>query len=112
MAASSGEEEVIVSNIIQQLQDYDLYQLQSLRNHINELIAQKKQEEKRVVWRVMDAFMAVDNFREEDYLKAVECLAAAAEKIHADEHSTNKERELRIVAERVPTSEYEGWFNG
>lgn len=56
--------------------------------------------------------MAVDNFREEDYLKAVECLAAEAEKINADEHSTNKERELRIVAERVPASEYEGWFNG
>ncbi len=35
--------------------------------HINELIAQKKQEENASsLAGLMDAFMAVDNFREED----------------------------------------------
>lgn len=85
-----------------------LDQLRCFSSVINKTIDQKKSEEKRIVWRVCDKWVCHGNFREDDYLSAVKCLAEQAEKLHSE----NKIDSMGISIERenVPISEYESWF--
>lgn len=99
-----------MSTISEQLKDYDLEQLRSLRDHVLERINSKMEEEKKTVWRVVDRWTCWGNFHEGEYLLAVECLASKAKELDADPISDRQDRELQIVGERVVISEYEGYF--
>ncbi|WP_312740471.1 hypothetical protein [Cedecea neteri] len=94
------------------IRELDLRQLESLSEFVSKLINSKKAERKRTVWRVCVRGMCYGNFREDEYLKAAEFLAAKAKEIDADPINDRRDRQLEIVGERVPDSEYEEWFNG
>ncbi|MCX9039822.1 hypothetical protein NLN82_27925 [Citrobacter portucalensis] len=99
-----------MSTISEQLKEYDLDQLRSLRDNVVELINSKQEEEKKTVWRVVDRYLCWGNFREDEYLLAVACLADKAKELHAEPTSDRCDRELQIVAKRVAISEYEAYF--
>lgn len=53
--------------------------------------------------------MCYGNYREEDYVKAVNCLARHGTKIFNEGERGRDELELHIQAERLPSSEYAKW---
>lgn len=101
-----------MSKLREEIRGYDLSQLNSLSEFVGELITRKKNQDKRTVWRVCSWGMCHGNFREDEYLKAAAFLLEKSKEIHADENSCRRDRQLEIVGERVPDSEYEGYFNG
>ena len=90
------------------IKDLDLDQLINFRNVISDAIERKQDEKKLIVWRVISRRLCFGNFRHDEYMKAVEKLAAQAKEFldAGDEYSMN----IEIVAEKVPESEYEEWF--
>lgn len=101
-----------MNNIRDEIRNYDLSQLNSLREFIQELITSKNNQSKRTVWRVCSWGICHGNFREDEYLKAAAFLLEKSKEIHADEHSCRREKQLEIIGEKVPESEYEDYFNG
>ena len=102
-----------MSNLRDEIRRYDLYQLRALEEFMQGLIAAKKNEDRKTVWRLCDnSGICHANFREGEYLKAAEHFAVIAKELDSDPHNTIRDRELRLVAERVPESEYDGYFNG
>lgn len=101
-----------MSNLRLQVQSLELYQLRDLRRFVGELIISKENETKKTVWRIVSGGVCHGNFREEEYLNAVQFLADMARKIDSEEGSDRHDRSLLISSERVPYSEYEGYFNG
>ncbi|WP_140921054.1 hypothetical protein [Limnobaculum xujianqingii] len=99
-----------MSSYKERIANLDLYQLKDFQNAIQHAIAEKQAEERRTVWRVFCGHFTVGNFRSDEYLKAVECLATAAKKAHSIDCNDREELQFSIEAERVPVSEYEGWF--
>lgn len=99
-----------MSTISEQIKGYDLDQLRALRDNVLELINSKLEEEKKTIWRVVDRWRCWGNFREDEYLLAVVCLANKAKELDANPASDRKDRELQIVGERVVASEYEDYF--
>ncbi|ENG0876786.1 hypothetical protein ABU549_004445 [Yersinia enterocolitica] len=93
---------------------FDLEQLENFHSVISGAIAEKKAEETKIVWRVCDGWLCKGNFREEDYLKAVDFMAEKAKKAHEDlkNELIRSSRDLcfEIQLQRVPVSEYENWF--
>lgn len=93
----------------------DKQQLLHAREEINELIQQKNDEEKRLVWRVLDKWLCVGNFAEDEYLKAVECLVQRANELmdekNANPNMTRQEMHLEIVSQLVPESEYSDYVS-
>lgn len=100
-----------MSTISEQLNGYDLCQLRSLRDNVTERINSKLEEEKKTVWRVIDRWTCWGNFREDEYLLAVACLANKAKELDADADSDRQDRELQIVGKRVVASEYDAYFS-
>lgn len=95
------------------IKNYDLSQLQSLDEFVKGLIAAKKNQAKRTVWRVCDSFGLVhENFREEDYQKAADFVSLVAKEMDGKPDFSPREKEIRLIGERVPESEYEDFFNG
>lgn len=92
-----------------QIKDLDLDQLIDFRSVLSDAISRKQDEKKLTVWRVISRGMCYGNFRHDEYMKAVECLAKQAEKFFndGDEFYMN----IEIFAEKLPESEYEDWFN-
>ncbi|EPB8130347.1 TPA: hypothetical protein PXP79_001614 [Yersinia enterocolitica] len=92
----------------------DLEALENFHSVISGAIAEKKAEETKIVWRVCDRWTCKGNFREEDYLKAVDFMAEKAKKAHKDRKDglTRSAKDLLfdIQLKRVPLSEYEDWF--
>lgn len=101
-----------MNNIRDEIRNYDLSQLNSLREFIQELITSKNNQSKRTVWRVCAWGICHGNFREDEYLKAAAFLLEKSKEIHADERSSRREKQLEIIGEKVPESEYEDYFNG
>lgn len=93
---------------------FDLESLENFHSVISGAIAEKKAEETKIVWRVCDQWLCKGNFREEDYLKAVDFMAEKAKKAYGDlkDELTRSSRDLcfEIQLQRVPVSEYEDWF--
>ncbi|WP_221885545.1 hypothetical protein [Vreelandella populi] len=88
-------------------------QLRHARCTIDDLLRLKKDEVKRVVWRVCDDFMCLGNFREDEYLKAVEFMAEKAKENFEKEPKDkirHKSLQIELKPERVPESEYESFF--
>lgn len=93
----------------------DLYGLQCLADVINERRAKLESENRRIVWRVGDrAGWVVGNYREEDYVLALKCLAREAEKRYIKEiesgcGSTLSTKYLtwEVFGEKIPASEYD-----
>lgn len=96
------------------IKGFDLEQLENFHSVISGAIAEKKAEETKIVWRVCDRWLCKGNFREEDYLKAVDFMAEKAKKAHEDlkDKLIRSSRDLcfEIQIELVPISEYENWF--
>lgn len=89
------------------LADMDSDQLQFCRDRARELLERKLNEARKTIWQVVeDRFVVVGNFREDDYLRAVDCLAQAAQKQFADGETNG----YSIEKLRVPASEYESYF--
>ncbi|MBT2773791.1 hypothetical protein J7J47_16330 [Halomonas sp. ISL-60] len=110
LTATKRDMEMGIPKYLGRLDTDQLYNAQSI---IAELIKKKTDEPKRVVWRVCDDFMCLGNFREEDYLKAVEFMAEKAKQKYADEPNDklrHKQLQIEIKPERVPESEYESFF--
>lgn len=101
-----------MSNIRNEIVRMDKMQMESLLEYLQERIREKREEEKRTVWRVCDKYLCLGNFREDEYLKAAEFLLEKAKEMSNDHSLTDKERQLDLVAERVPASEYEEYING
>lgn len=102
-----------MNNPRDKIRTYDLEQLRSLEEFIQELITEKQNQIKRTVWRVSDSFGFVHkNFREEEYQKAADYVPEVARKIDSQPDLSPREREIRIIGERFPESEYEDFFNG
>ena len=95
-----------MGNLREEIRGYDLSQLSSLSEFVGELITSKKNQNKRTVWRVCSWGVCHGNFREDDYLEAAAFLLTKSKEIHADENSCRREKQLEIVGERVPESEY------
>ncbi|CAD91795.1 hypothetical protein [Yersinia phage PY54] len=96
------------------IKGFDLEQLENFHSVISGAIAEKKAEQTKIVWRVCDRWLCKGNFREEDYLKAVDFMAEKAKKAHEDlkDELIRSSRDLcfEIQIELVPISEYENWF--
>ncbi|MBF57681.1 MAG: hypothetical protein CME80_08185 [Halomonas sp.] len=91
----------------------DTDQLYNAQSIVADLIKRKTDETKRVVWRVCDDFMCLGNFREEEYLKAVDFMAEKAKEKHSEEppgRLWHKELQIELKPQRVPESEYESFF--
>ncbi|EKN4904639.1 TPA: hypothetical protein U5D73_000050 [Yersinia enterocolitica] len=93
---------------------FDLEQLENFHSVISGAIAEKKAEETKIVWRVCDRWTCKGNFREEDYLKAVDFMAEKAKKAHSDLECelirSSRDLCFEIQIKRIPISEYEEWF--
>lgn len=89
---------------------YELCQLRDIRDILSEIIRDKEEEEKKIVWRVCNHYICVGNFRQEEYLKAVDCLAEQARKAYNQDNHDDGDLRLEIERHRVPISEYEKWF--
>ncbi|KTG25436.1 hypothetical protein AWR38_01305 [Idiomarina sp. WRN-38] len=88
-------------------------QLLYAQDAISDLLSAKKNEQKRTVWRVSDDWVCLGNFREDDYLGAVEFMAAKAKEKCVSEPNDrlrHKSLQIGIYPERVPESEYESFF--
>lgn len=96
----------------ERLDGLDSIQLGNLQEIINKRLASIKQQEKKIVWRVYNQNMCEGNFREEDYLGAVDCLAKRSADLWQDDLYPRSTRDLNISieGERVPAEEYESWF--
>ncbi|HHR6445334.1 TPA: hypothetical protein ACS773_002117 [Providencia alcalifaciens] len=92
-----------------QIKDLDLDQLVDFRSVISDAISRKQDEKKLTVWRVISRGLCYGNFRHDEYMKAVACLAKQAEEFFND--GAEYEMSMEIVAEKIPESEYEDWFN-
>ena len=91
-----------------QIEGLDIDQLRNFRNAINEAISQKEEEQKRTVWRVCDRWQSYGNFRDDDYMGAIDRLVETAKKLNHENDVYSMP--LSIERERVPESEYEDWF--
>lgn len=101
-----------MSKLRDEIRAFDLDQLRALREFVGDLISKKESESRRTVWRVCSDGICFGNFREDEYLKAVEFLMEKAIEIDADPTSDRRDRRIEIISQRVIESEYEGWFDG
>lgn len=92
----------------------DLDQLFQAKRLIEERIAQKQQEKKRVVWCVEDDSIRHAFFREDEYLLAAEKLLELARENEKSEEAKGviaaRDKKLYLVPIFVIESEYEGYF--
>ena len=89
------------------LAEMDLDQLLYCLEHANELLERKRNEARKIIWQVVeDRSLAVGNFREDDYLGAVDFLAKYARK----EFEDGERNSYSIEPMRVPASEYDSYF--
>ncbi|AXN57773.1 hypothetical protein [Acinetobacter phage ABPH49] len=91
------------------VRDLGLDDLSSLSESLENRRALLRDEEKKTVWRIVDRWMCYGNYREEDYVRAAQGLAAHATKIFNDGERDRGDLELHIQAERLPASEYAKW---
>lgn len=95
----------------ERLDGLDSIQLVNLQDIINKRLASIEKQEKKIVWRVYNQQMCEGNFREEDYLGAVDCLAQISANLWQNDHQrTPYDLNVSIEGERVPAEEYESWF--
>ena len=87
-----------------------LEQLNEFKNVIVKAIADKKAEETRVVWQVLNGHITIGNFHYDDYSDALNCLIQAASKSYAKDKNALAELQFSIEVIRVPVSEYDNWF--
>lgn len=96
------------------LKTLDYVQLKYCREQCDYRIREIEAEEKKMAWAVTDGGINYGWFRTEDYLKAVECLAAtAAERWDESDKDAPSGRgwlDLSIRGNRLPASEYEALF--
>lgn len=91
------------------VRDLDLSDLSLLSESLENRRTKLREEKKKTVWRIVDRYMCYGNYREEDYVKAANCLARHAEKIYTAGERDRGDLELQINAERMPESEYNAW---
>lgn len=102
--------------IEQAIEKSDIGQLRNLRILITERILEKEAEAKKIIWVVQDRFMSLENFREDEYLLAIEYFVKEAKKLDESWRAqpgrmSPKEMNLEISHILVPESEYEGYFS-
>ena len=110
VSATKRDLEMGTDKYLARLDEDQLYYAQEA---IEGLLKQKREESSRTVWRVCNDFMCLGNFREEDYIKAVEFMSEQAIKRHEEEPKDSlhaRGLEIEIKAEKVPESEYESFF--
>lgn len=92
----------------------DLDQVRCARDEADAIIKAKTEEPKRTIWRVCDDLMCRGNFRDTQYMEAVEFMAEQGKKLYAKHGNALPKRardlQLELVPLRVPESEYESWF--
>lgn len=85
-------------------------QLQFCHQMSGKMIEAKNEEEKKIIWRVCAGRMCYGNFRTEDYLKALDCVVETGKEEWNPNDLDNPCLNIEVVAERVPASEYESYF--
>lgn len=98
--------------IAKMIADYEISDLRQLISEIQEKVADKEKEEKVIVWRVVDRYMCYGNFKEDDYLKAVDCLKERATKCWEEQKDELRKKStdvtdltLYVQAEFMPESD-------
>lgn len=91
------------------VKDMDLDELSALSESLEKRRASLHEESKKTVWRIVDRWACYGNYREEDYVKAANCLARHATNIFNEGERGFGDLELQIVGERMPASAYEKW---
>ena len=88
----------------------DLDQLKYARDRANELIAEKENGQKLVVWCLEDRDTRLETFADGDYVKAAESLLEKARQNAASlQNLPPRDKELHLVPIFVPASEYPEW---
>ncbi|SUB99942.1 hypothetical protein [Proteus penneri] len=90
------------------IEGLNIDQLKDFREAISKAITQKEHEKMRLIWRVRNRWQTFGDFREDDYLGAVNRLVETANKLNADGDTYSMP--LSIEQWRIPESEYEDWF--
>lgn len=89
------------------LADMDIDQLLYCVEHASQLLESKRNEMRKTIWQVVeDRSLVIEAFREDDYLKAVDCLSRTAKK----EFEFGECNRYSIERIRVPASEYDAYF--
>ena len=91
-----------------QIEGLNIDQLKDFREVISQAITQKQREKMRLIWRVRNRWNTFGDFREDDYLGAVNRLVETANKLNADGDTYSMS--ISIEQWPIPESEYEGWF--
>ena len=86
-------------------------QLKCCYEKAGKMLDAKRREEKKIVWRVCSGRICYGNFRTEDYLKALDCVVETGKEEWDPADLDNPCLKIEIVAERVPASEYESYFD-
>lgn len=90
------------------LADMDQDQLQYCVERARELIEQKRNEAKRTIWQVVeDSSLVMDVFREDEYVEAIESLAARAKKAFG----AGETNCYSLEKMRIPASEYDSYMD-
>lgn len=91
------------------LESLDLDQLRYARRLADEMIKAKEAEPRKIVWQVHDGHFVMANFRQEDYLKALDRLVVEGKELDAACPAWKDPEACRLRIEHiyVPASEYE-----
>jgi hypothetical protein len=97
--------------------DYDKRQLLSAREQLDDLIKEKEDQEKKIIWRVSEPRgMCLGNFPEDQYIRAVEFLMKEAKKraeeMEKCEGADRYDLHLEIYSFLVSEDEYPEYING
>jgi hypothetical protein len=68
-----------------------------------------QEEDKKIVWRVFDGWSCYGNYREEDYVKALKCLARHGEETYNSGERGMRDLQLTVEGQKMPLSEYNAW---
>jgi len=85
-------------------------QLKCCYEKAGEMLEAKQNEKKKIVWRVCAGRMCYGSFRTEDYLKALDCVVETGKEEWDPTDLDNPCLNIEVIAERVPESEYESYF--
>ncbi len=91
------------------LKGLDLSQLYYARDAAAARIKEKEQEEKLLVWSVQDRSLILEYFGTDEYMKAVDYLAAVARERFSAGNARRSSLLLQISAQFVLESEYDSF---
>lgn len=95
------------------IKDFDTFQLKALREIINERLDTLLQEEKKLLWVVVDKYLCHKYFKQENYTQAVEYLSKTANSLASESKDYRVDKDelsLSIETRLVPTSEVDSYL--